>query len=201
MAWRIRFARIGGIIVAAVVLVMLGWVVVSKPPKASVQTLSDGTVVRVEGVTYDKPGQARRPRSVLEKAKIWLAGVLPQRWGSMIYQPQIPAMADFLPYPPVTHTNISSLHIWLRRDCTTNGPPGQRYFGSWQGELVDEQGRVFRSTQAVATVYPGMTRDMLTFESFPRREAKLQLRVYDKDNVHVTDFTVDNPGRGSKAGE
>ena len=199
MARRIRYARIGGISIAAVLLVMLDWVVLSKSPNVSVQTLSDGTVVRVEGVTYDKPGQMQRPRSALEKAKMWLAAVLPQRWRSKIYNPPPPGVdIFFLPNQPAIHTNLSALHIWLRRDLGTI--PGQ-YFGAWPGELIDDQGHIFRSTQSISTVGGRVWLDTLRFEDFPRQEAKLKLRLYDKDYVHVTDFTVDNPGRGSKAGE
>ena len=198
-----------GFILAAAMLVVIGlaWLVWSWPPSRS-RRLADGSVLRVEKVSFGKRDPAYVPDvSLWEQAKAKVAAMLPKKWAAKIALKKFSSNGTWW-YNATVHTNEDALHLWITQRDVTNG------FGLVQAsvaELVDAHGCVYRPTQNGGVTFPtgmsmrggGPMRSQVTwftFEAFPRHESKMRLRLYKSSwggqgppSELLAEFVIRNP--------
>jgi hypothetical protein len=204
-----------GWVVAAAILVALvsGWVMWTWPPSRN-HRLPDGSVLRVERVSFGKRDPTFVPRiNVLEDIKAKVASFLPKTWAAKIPLKGFAGGGNWWRWANV-HSNEDALHIWITQRDPTNG------FAAVQAgaaEIVDEHGCVYPSTQEGGIQQPSLTMrtgggplqsvvNWFTFEAFPRHESKLRLRLYsspwgaiDPTSKFVAEFEIMNPAPKPKS--
>jgi hypothetical protein len=181
-----RVSKKGWVVVAAILMVTaLVWVVCSWPPTRS-HKLPDGSVLRVERVSYGKRDQNFVPRiNVFEDIKAKLASFLPKKWAAKIPLKGFAGNGNWWRWAYV-HTNEDALHIWITQRDLTNGFEDVQ---AGAAVIVDEHGCVYPSSQEGGIqLLRGTFRSgggpeqsavsWFTFEAFPRRESKMLLRLY-----------------------
>ena len=181
-----RISKRGVILIATILTVTgLAWLVWSWPPSRS-RRLTDGSVLRVERVSFGKRDPAYMPGvSLWEEAKAKVAAVLPKQWAAKITFKKLSSNGTWW-YNAKVHTNEDALHIWITQRDPTNG---LGVVQASMAELVDEHGCVYQTTQSGGVQLPsGLAMGgrgplqsavtWFTFEAFPRHDARMRLRLY-----------------------
>jgi hypothetical protein len=203
-----RISRTGRILVGIAILITiaLAWVVSSWPPPRN-HRLSDGTVLRVERVSFGLRDTAYAPPvNLFEDWKGKFATVLPKTWAAKIPVKRFASSGNWWMWATV-HSNVQSLNVWItRRDLTNGLAPTQ--LGA--AELVDDDGFVYPATQTGGTSYPrgGLgyrwpiqsSVSWFTFEAYPRHQSRMRLRLYNQRDTRarqsqelLAEFVVLNP--------
>jgi hypothetical protein len=204
-----RISRTGRILVGIAILITiaLAWVVSSWPPPRN-HRLPDGTVLRVERVSFGPRDPAYAPPvNLFEDWKGTLAAMLPKKWAGAIPVKKFVSSGNWWMSATV-HSNVHSLNVWItRRDLTNGFAPVQADVA----ELVDDQGCVYPATQrgGVSYVRGGLRTSSwpiqslltwFTFEAYPRHQSKIRLRLYNQNysgtnqsRELVAEFVVLNP--------
>jgi hypothetical protein len=203
-----HISKRGWVVVAAILMVTaLARVVWSWPPSRS-HKLPDGSVLRVEKVSFGKRDQTFVPRiNVFEDVKAKLASLLPKKWAAKIPVKVFASNGNWWRWATV-HTNEDALHIWIMQRDPTNGFENVQAGGA---VIVDEHGCVYPSSQEGGITLPSLPMgtgggpgqsavNWFTFEAFPRREPKMRLRLYKSPwggigptSEFLAEFVILNP--------
>jgi hypothetical protein len=198
-----RISRTGRILIGAAILLgmVLAWVVSSWPPSRNYR-LADGTVLRVERVSFGARDPAYAPPvSLFEDWKGKLAAMLPKTWAGKISVRKFTSSGTWWMNATI-HSNVHSLNIWITRRDLTNG---FAFIQRGPAELVDDQGCVYPATQGggVSQVRGGFFQSLMvwfTFEAYPRHQSKMRLRLYslnyagtNQSRELLAEFMVLNP--------
>jgi hypothetical protein len=167
--------------------------------------LSDGSVIRVESVTYGRR-QPFKQGGWFQRLKESVAPHLPKSWtkGWIKVPPNNPGNWWM---NATAHTNSDALQIWITRRSSENGP--YRNVGVQFADVIDSHGCVLAATLAggenaglipqaagyTGGAYTGQSSgaNWLTFEAFPRDEPRLKMRLYDWEHAFVGEITIANP--------
>ena len=175
----VRAVRILGAFVLLLMAAALVIAIVKHRPTRHSVSLPDGTVIRLEAVTYGKVHK-------FSTAKPW------QNW----LRQHAPFARRFLPtgngITSSTTTQNDALVFWVSHFDPRTGV----HTNDWNGvDIQDRHGCRFR-VQGWGTSYDGkMSVSHFTAEAFPRREAKFSIYVRT-DGAHEAQFEIENPARG-----
>jgi hypothetical protein len=199
--WRIIF-------VFAVLIAVVAIAVTAILRPARSVTLADGTILRIEKVSYGKREPFKAPDGFVPRAREFLISHLPKKWANRFPKP-LRAGSSVGASSGIVHTNSDALHIWLSRwDPTANGYDAYDWISA---EIVDDHDCVFPSAQGgnegdptlppvvvIGGTHPKETVNWLTFEAFPRQQKQFRLRIYSGLNSgsFVAEFIVQNPLAG-----
>jgi hypothetical protein len=188
------------LLVAAIFVAGLAAVVLLQT-NAREHRLADGSILRLEKITYGK------------RERIYLGGWLEQLKQRL---PQPLVQRFFKPSPgsrgnsswwqnTAMQTNNDALYIYVsRRDAALGN---YQDVGAQSAQLLDDDGCVFLQTQAggedngllsrsmtgMAGTGMGSSVNWFRFEAFPRRQRKFQLRLFDQTGKKLGEFTIRNP--------
>ncbi len=137
------------------------------------QTLSNGTIARVEGLTYGS-SHFFSHEPIKEKIRAWLPNRF-KRWLG-------PTKGTLR-----TQTIPNSLVVW-----TTRADPGFGGLGNESHYLVDAHGCRFRSRRAATRRGQGDALSGVSFEAFPRTERTLNYVICDNSGNVLGEFKVPN---------
>jgi hypothetical protein len=210
-----RKVRVILVLVFGLVLAGTVFMVIHDAPLPFV-TLADGTILRVEQVTYGKRENYRVERG-FERLKQDIASHLPKKWGDRLAKPPA-ALRVTWENSLAAHTNLDSLHIWMtHHDAAGNYlDVSNRY-----AQIVDEHGCIFHIaseggeddgrlgplyTAVSNTLYstPRSIANWLRFEAFPRQAKTLSLKIFgyepgvtnfDEVPHVIAEFAVHNPNK------
>ncbi len=180
---------LGAAVVAAVVLLVL------KQPKALEYKLADGSILRVEKVSFGKREEFKIG-GPMRIAKGWVTDWLAKRWPNR-FTASLRNTRSWGNNIPV-HTNTEALNIWLtRRDAATGKYLSVDYSTA---QLTDEHGCTFMATQGGGyedgllgpNSSGGYSVGWFSFEAFPRHEKTLRFVLQNRTNLE-SDFTMANP--------
>jgi len=171
----LRPLRVLLVLCALALIVIVSFVVQKWPPSA---TLSDGTVIRLEAVTYGKSHTLR------------IGAVKPLEW----LREHLPFMAGFLPaakgVTSKTSTSNDGLVFWL----THFDPKTGQHFDNLSVAAVDEHGCKFLENSSGGASSGKLYLRNSAFEAFPRRESSFRMNVRAGDRQ--TSFEIKSPAHG-----
>jgi len=157
--------------------------------------LADGSIVRLEKVSYGKNEKFMPRGGWLQRLQDEAVAHLPAKWTSgFAYRSQ---STSSWWNNSVVRTNSDALHIWLTRRDPLSGNYLDVKIQSAQ--LLDEHGCAFIATQCGGDNYGQVTNGYcvgwFTFEAFPRHERSFRLQLFDNYNYgsNLCEFTVANP--------
>ncbi len=164
--------------------------------------LSDGSLLRVEKVSYGKQ-ESFKIGGRLQELKEQLQKRLPKSWSDRLFKSALPMGGSTWYFTTVIHTNNDALRIWLTRRDPDSG--SYQSVNIQSAELLDTHGCPFNTTSAggsddgrlpprgTSNRGPQGSVEWLLFEAFPRHEKSFRLRVYDVEGKFLTEFNVPNP--------
>jgi hypothetical protein len=194
---------------AAILLVMVvGGVVWFRPPGRDYR-LADGTVMRVERVSFIKKDPVfLPPRNTVDELERKLEGILPKKWAAKLPRSKFTMTVSWNMIATL-HSNADSLHIWITRRDRANGFAD---VDTGTAALVDDDGCVYPASQSggemlgtngipARPVDPTSSAvEWFTFEAFPRRQSKMRLRLYNSEwgtrgpyGKPLAEFVIVNP--------
>ena len=185
------------LVAAAILLVMVvGWAVWLQPPARDFR-LPDGTVLRVERVSFSKQEPMFIPSvNTVDELERKLEGILPKKWAAKLLRSKSTISGSWSTM--ATLDTNQSLHIWITRRDRTNGFAPVL---AGEAELIDDDGCAYPAlqsggevlwTNAVSSGPVGPTFSVVnwfTFEAFPRRQSKMRLRLYNSRWGATTPYT------------
>ena len=184
-------------VVAAVVVLS-----VLKRPKVPECTLPDGSVLRVEKISFGKR-ESFRPGGRMRIVKDWVMDWLAKEWPGRFRAPARNISSWW--NNSTVHTNTDALQIWVTRRDPVNGKylDVSGFGGGFRtAQLMDEHGCAFMATQAGGNedglLGPngggGYSVGWFTFEAFPRHEKSFRLKLSGNRLLKTdAEFTIPNP--------
>ncbi len=178
---------------ASAVVAVLILLFLNQPPRPIEYKLSDGSILRVEKISFGKRDENFKVGGWTRTARNWvvdkLAKLLPGRF--------TPARISSWRSYNLEHTNLSALHVWMTRRDPTTGKYLSVNFRT--AVLVDKHGCPFLQTQAggyedgLLGGGSGFSVGWFTFEAFPRREKNFRFRFPNNSIKSEADFMIPNP--------
>jgi hypothetical protein len=155
--------------------------------------LADGSILRLEKVSYGKRDKFMPREGWLRRLNDELLAHLPAKLANRFINPSRSSSSWW--NNSVVHSNLDALHIWItRRDPVTGNYLDVKMNSA---QLVDEHGCAFIATQCGGdnngTVTNGYCVGWFTFEAFPRHERSFRLEFPDTSVTNLCTFTVANP--------
>jgi len=156
--------------------------------------LADGSIVRLEKVTYGKEEKFMLQGGWLQRLRDAAVAYLPNKWANRFAGP-FRSNGKWW-NNSVVHTNSDAIHIWVTRRDPLSGNYLDVKINSAQ--LVDEHGCTFIATQCGGDnnglLTNGYCVGWFTFEAFPRHERNFRLQLFvNYGNNNVCVFKLANP--------
>lgn len=161
--------------------------------------LTDGSIVRLEKVSYGKDEKFMPRGGWLRRLQDEAVAHLPSKWTSGFAYGS--GVTSSWWNNSVVHTNSDALHIWITRRDPLSGNYLDVKIQSAQ--LLDEHGCTFIATQCGgdnnAQVTNGYCVGWFRFEAFPRHERSFRFQLFDNyGGNYACEFTVANPAPAPK---
>jgi len=209
MMWKYRSLKLAAVVTLLAIVAALAWTFAARPTRWQ-QKLPDGTVMRVERVSFGRADPNYYPWSLPDRVKRVVSAALPKRWSTNWALSKTPVSIVGEGIVGKVNTNQDALHVWLTRRDATNGFTN---VGVDSAELVDRLGFVYRANtvdwarEPSPPAPPGRrppithwnfvdqdisTLTSLTFEAFPRHEREFRLWLHHSEKL-IAELVVENP--------
>src|SRR5579863_10390518 len=141
MMWKYRSLKLAAVVTLLAIVAALAWTFAARPTRWQ-QKLPDGTVMRVERVSFGRADPNYYPWSLPDRVKRVVSAALPKRWSTNWALSKTPVSIVGEGIVGKVNTNQDALHVWLTRRDATNGFTN---VGVDSAELVDRLGFVYRA--------------------------------------------------------